>query len=219
MFISLEDERVQTVCANDPILGKLIAAIGDLMVPMRTDYFASLVRSIIGQHISVRAASAIYGRLQRLLDGHMIPDSILALSQEELRKVGLTNQKVQYVLHLAEKVKARELDLEHIAVYDDETIMTQLIQVKGIGKWTAEVFLLLSLGRMDVLAADDVGLQRAAMWLYQTGKAERRTILIEKSIQWKPYRSIASYYLWEMIHLGYADRYASVHDLPGKCSL
>src|SRR5699024_11853130 len=106
-------------------------------------------------------------------------------------------------------LRVDKLELYNITSYYDKIIIKQLTNVKGIGKRTAEVFLLLTLGRQDVLAADDVGLQRAAQWLYKTEKSERRNILVEKSELWKPYRSIAVYYLWEAVHLGYVVDYGT----------
>lgn len=201
------------ICERDPVMKKLIMAIGNIEVPLRTEYLASIVRSIIGQQISVAAASAIYGRLLDLLEGHITAEGLLAKSTEALRQVGLTKRKTDYVQDLAEKVATGKLDIEHIADYDNEAIMEQLTNVKGIGKWTAEMFLILSLGRGDVLAVDDVGIQRAAKWLYGVDKSERRQILIDQSPLWKPHRSIVSFYLWEAIHLDYLADYSSVDEL------
>src|SRR5699024_8240175 len=127
-----------------------------------------LVRQIVGQQISMNSASAIYGRLQQLENGHITAEGVLEQSTENLRSVGLTKQKTTYIQDVADKVESGELDIQHLATYDDKMIVKQLTNVKGIGRWTAEVFLLLTLGRQDVLAADDVGLQRAAQWLYKT---------------------------------------------------
>src|SRR5699024_9570041 len=111
---------------------------------------------------------------------------------------------------LAAKVTNAELDLQHITELDNHSVIKHLTNVKGIGKWTAEMFLILSLGRMDILAADDVGLQRAAQWLYQVDKSQRRSILVEKSPLWEPHLSIASFYLWEAVHLGFLTNYDSI---------
>lgn len=216
LTISRQDEAVQFICDRDPVMEKLISATGDIEISLRTDFLASIVRSIVGQQISVSAASAIYSRLQELLDGKISVEGLQEKSEDELRQVGLTQRKAQYVKDLAEKIAANELDLENIDGYSDEYVMEQLINVKGIGKWTAEVFLLLSLGREDVLAVDDVGIQRAAQWLYGVEKSERRGILIDKLPLWKPYRSIVSFYLWEAIHLGFVSEYHSIDELAER---
>ncbi|MDW0109683.1 DNA-3-methyladenine glycosylase family protein [Sporosarcina aquimarina] len=212
VYIRSQDESVQLICERDPMMKKLITVVGDIEIPLRTDYLASIVRSIVGQQISVSAARAIYGRLEELLDGKITAEGLRAKTKEELRLVGLTQRKADYVKDLAEKVASKELDLNNITQYTDEAIIEQLVNVKGIGNWTAEMFLILSLGREDVLAVDDVGIQRAAKWLYEVDKTERRKILIEKSPIWKPYRSIVTYYLWEAIHLGLVTDYESIDE-------
>ena len=211
--IRVQDGSVQTLMKSDPKLGRLIEEIGDLDIPLRTDYLASIVRSIIGQQISVSAASAIYGRLVELLGGFISADGLLRTSVEDLRQAGLTMRKAEYVKDLADKIGTRKLDLENIALYDDDEVLQQLILVKGIGKWTAEMFLILSLGRQDVLAIDDIGIQRAAKWLYDVDKSVRRQILVDYSDGWAPYRSIVYHYLWETIHVGFVARYDSFDQL------
>lgn len=213
VILHINDESVQRICKQDSIMEKLITVIGDVEVTLRSDYLASIVRSIIGQQISVSAASAIYKRLQDQLNGGITAEALLTETNDALRNAGLTKRKTEYVKDLAEKVVSGALDLEHISKYDNQAIIDQLINVKGIGKWTAEMFLILSLGRKDILAIDDVGIQRAAMWLYKTEKAERRNILIEKSPLWKPYRSVASFYLWEAIHKDYILKYRTIDEL------
>src|SRR5699024_11368379 len=111
----------------------------DKNVVLRTEYFASLVRSIIGQQISVSAASDIYGRLQQWENDHITAEGLLEQSTEDLKSFGLTKQKTKYVQDLAGKVASGELDFQHLATYDDKMIVRQLTNVKGIGKWTAEV--------------------------------------------------------------------------------
>lgn len=201
IFISKEDQAVKAICDADPKMNQLIHTIGDIKITLRTDYFKSLVRSIIGQQISVAAASAIYNRLNILLKNMITSDSLLQVTETQLRKVGLTYRKIAYLQDLAAKVQQSELNLFQLTALDNPTIIKQLTSVKGIGKWTAEMFLILSLGRMDVLPLDDVGIQRAAKWLYQVDKSERRQILKVKESLWRPYQSIASFYLWEAIHL------------------
>src|SRR5699024_471898 len=144
---------------------KLITTIGDITLVLRTEYFASLVRSIIGQQISVNAASAIYGRLQQLVNGHITAEGLLEQSTENLRSVGITKQKTKYVYYLAEIVETGEINIQHRASNDDNMIGKQLTNIMCIGRCTTEVYLLLTLGRYYVLAADDVGLQRAAQLL------------------------------------------------------
>lgn len=212
IYIYQEDSSVREICERDPSMKKLILLIGDLNISLRTNYVASIVRSIIGQQISVPAAQAIYERLKDSLEGLLTIEGLREKTNDELREVGLTNRKVEYIKDLTNKVTTGSLDLENIYKYSDEEVIEQLTLVKGIGKWTAEMFLILTLGRKDVLAVDDVGLQRAAMWLYQVEKSERRQVLIDKSPIWKPYRSIVSFYLWEAIHLGLLEKYPTIEE-------
>src|SRR5699024_6061122 len=148
-----------------------------------------------------------------LFEGEMTSQKLLAISEADLRAVGLTKRKAEYVKDLATKVNASELDLENIAKYSNEEIMKQLTNVKGIGKWTAEMFLILTLGREDILAIDDVGNQRDTKWLYEVDTSKRSDILVEKSDLWKPNRSIVSFYLWEALHLDYIAQYNSIDDI------
>src|SRR5690625_2473614 len=150
IFIRKQDQEVKAVCHADPKMNQLIKAIGDIEITLRTDYFKSLVRSIVGQQISVAAASAIYGRLDILLENAITPDSLLQVTEEQLREVGLTYRKIAYVQDLASKVQQSELNLLQLTDLDNQTIIKQLTSVKGIGKWTAEIYHLLSLRRMDV---------------------------------------------------------------------
>lgn len=213
LIISQKDKAVKEICAKDPMMKQLITMIGDIEINLRRDYLSSLVRSIVGQQISVSAASAIYERLKTLLDGEITAKKLHEARVEDLKKVGLSKRKGEYVKDLAKKTLTNELDLMNINKLTNEEIIHQLINVKGIGKWTAEVFLILTLGRMDVLAIDDVGIQRAASWLYDVDKSERRQILIDKTPCWKPYRSVVSFYLWEAIHLDYISKYRSFNEL------
>src|SRR5699024_9825233 len=134
LLIQTSDASVQAICKKDPILKKLINVIGDIEINLRKDYFKSLIRSIIGQQISVAAASTIYERFEALFDGGIITEELLASSEADVRGVGLTKRKAYDVKELATQVNANELDLENIAKYANEDIMKQLTNVKGIGK-------------------------------------------------------------------------------------
>lgn len=210
IYINQSEEAVQKICHADPQMQKLVKAVGDIEVPLRSNYFMSLVRSIVGQQISVAAAQAIYDRLKLLLDNKVTASSLLAVPSNQLREAGLTYRKIEYVKDLATKVSNGELDLQNINAFDNRSLLKRLTSVKGIGKWTAEMFLILSLGRMDILAIDDVGLQRAAHWLYQVDASDRRNILIKKKPLWEPNLSIASFYLWEAVHLNFITKYDSI---------
>lgn len=213
IYIKLTDPEVVELCNQDPTMKKLISSIGNLEIDMRPDYFRSLVRSIVGQLISVQAAEAIFHRLDLLLENKITAESILQTHINELRHVGLSNRKVAYIQDLAWKVSTSTINLQQLHSLDNREIIKQLTSIKGIGKWTSEMFLIFSLGRMDVLAIDDIGTQRGAAWLYQGNKADRRKILKEKATLWEPHYTIASFYLWEAVLLGYVTNYDSIDEL------
>ncbi|MFD1363387.1 DNA-3-methyladenine glycosylase family protein [Lentibacillus salinarum] len=211
--IGPSDEAVKELATTDLNMKKLINVVGELTVPMRPDYFKSLVRSIIGQQISVQAANAVFGRLEALVEGNMTPEAILHVPDDQFRAAGLSGRKIVYLRDLTANVYDNTLDFDRISELDNQSVIKQLTRIKGIGKWTAEMFLIFSLGRMNVLAVDDIGLQRGAKWLYNVDRSERRKILLDKKPVWEPHLTIASFYLWEVVHLGFDKTYLSIDDI------
>lgn len=211
--IDQNNPAVMALGNADSQMNKLIAIVGDVTVTMRPNYFKSLVRSIIGQQISVAAARAVFGRLETLLEHRIEPAGILNVSDQQLRTIGLSWQKINYVRDLTAKVHDNFIVFEQMADKDNASVLKQLTSIKGIGKWTAEMFLIFSLGRKNVLAVDDIGIQRGARWLYEVDKSERRRILIDKRPVWEPHLTIASFYLWEVVHLGFDKTYQSIDDM------
>ncbi|QKY68858.1 DNA-3-methyladenine glycosylase [Lentibacillus sp. CBA3610] len=211
--IDHHNDAVKELAGADKQMKKLIEIIGDITVSGRPDYFKSLVRSIIGQQISVQAASTIFGRLEVLLENRVEPAAILHTSDEQLREIGLSRQKIGYLRDLTAKVHDQFISFDQMHDMANTAIVKQLTNIKGIGKWTAEMFLIFSLGRMDVLAVDDIGIQRGAKWLYEVDKSERRQILLDKRPVWHPHFTIASFYLWEVVHLGFDKKYQSIDEI------
>ena len=134
--------------------------IGELETPLRGDLFSSLLRSIVGQQISVHAANAVWSRMEATCVP-MSPETYLTLTDDDLRQVGMSRPKASYTRDLSQKVISREIPLAHIPDMQDEEIIEVLTKVKGIGRWTAEMLLVFTLGRPDVFAVDDLGLQKA----------------------------------------------------------
>lgn len=213
LIIEKKDKDVQELAASDPTMGKLIHYTGNITLPLRTDYFASLVRSIVGQQISVAAASAVFERLESLTNNTLNIAAINRVTNEQLHEIGFSKRKVNYIRDLVEHIEREDIVLEALPQLDNDTIIKQLTNVKGIGKWTAEMFLILSLARMDVLAIDDIGIQRGARWLYQVDKTERKDILKKKKTTWVPHLTIASCYLWEVVHLDLERRFPAIDDV------
>jgi DNA-3-methyladenine glycosylase II len=187
---------------RDPTLKKMIAAVGPCKLQPAPDHFFILARSIISQQISTKAAASITGRLVEALGkSKLTPKGILNLSDEQMRAAGLSAAKVRYLRDLATHVEGRILRLRALRRLEDEEVIEQLIQVKGIGRWTAEMFLMFSLGRPDVLPIDDLGFRSAVKKHYLLEDLPKRDALIELAECWRPYRSIATWYLWRSLAL------------------
>jgi len=186
-----------THLAKDPVMAELIAKHGELELTQRDDYFKSLTRAIVGQQLSVKAASTIYGRFEDKLK-IVNSENVARLKVEEARALGLSRQKYSYLQDLAINVAFKDLliDIEHA---DDEAVITILTRVKGIGRWTAEMFLMFTLGREDVFAVDDLGLRRAIEKHYGVKKDSKLPKYEAIAKQWVPWRSHASMYLWKSL--------------------
>jgi DNA-3-methyladenine glycosylase II len=182
---------------RDPVLKALIRHVGPCTMWHQPNHFFLLARSIIAQQISTKAAESIGARLAKAVGRRGVtPRGILALSEEKLRGVGLSAAKTRYMRDLAEKVHSGEVPLEELHALEDEEVIERLIPIKGIGRWTAEMFLIFSLGRMDVLPVDDLGLRAGVMKQYGLPELPKKAQLMEIGEPWRPYRSIATWYLW-----------------------
>ncbi|AZS14558.1 DNA-3-methyladenine glycosylase family protein [Paenibacillus lutimineralis] len=199
-----DDPRVNSLSAADPRMGTLISLIGEVRTNTQEPHFASIARSIISQQISVKAAASIRGRVIELA-GELSPAALSAQSAEDLRAAGLSTAKVTYIRDLCDKVLSGDVDLERLQELNDEDATAKLVSIKGIGKWTAEMFLIFGLGRENVISIGDAGLQRAARWLHNMEERSDRKYLQQVAHMWEPYGSIASIYLWEAINTGHVD--------------
>ena len=180
----------------------LVEAHGPLSVRQRrrgrpTDAYGILVRSIVGQQLSTRAASTIYGRVVELFGGEVpAPAELIAADPDTLRAAGLSRAKVAYLRDLAERVEDGDLDLDHLTELSDAQVSEQLTAVKGIGQWSADMFLIFHLGRPNILAVGDLGIRRAAERAYGLKKIPDAKTLTRIAEPWRPYRSLACLYLW-----------------------
>ncbi|MBS0423869.1 MAG: DNA-3-methyladenine glycosylase 2 family protein [Proteobacteria bacterium] len=191
-------QATQELAARDTVMQQLIAQFADAALESRGCAFTTLARSIVGQQISVKAAESVWQRVIAAIPG-ITPHSIVAAEQELLRSCGLSARKVIYLHDLSRHF--REGDLSEMAWenLDDESIIKQLIQVKGIGRWTAEMFLIFHLQRPNVLPLDDIGLQRAISLHYFGKQDVDKNALIEIAKPWEPWRSVATWYLWRSL--------------------
>ena len=191
----------------DPTLRDLIDRIGELgpragrAVPSPDDHYGALVRSITGQQLSSKAAYAIYGRLCERFGGRPpTPEEVLADDPEQLRAAaGLSRSKVSFLRSLAEHVLSGELELDRMRDLDDDEVVTELVAVKGIGEWTAHMFLIFHLDRPDVLATGDLGIRAAMQRAYNLRKLPTPERMRQIARPWRPHRSTACRYLWRSL--------------------
>ena len=182
----------------DPVMARLIEHVGPYRPPCRPERFHSLARAIIFQQLAGRAAQTIHDRFVAAFEGagFPTPSQVLEAPDEMLRKVGLSRQKTLYIKDLAAHIANDSLNFRRFAKMSDEAIIEHLTMVKGIGRWTAEMFLMFSLWRPDVLPVDDLGVQKAVMRVYRMRKPPTAKRLRLVGERWRPYRSVAVWYLW-----------------------
>ena len=185
----------------DPVLAGIIRSVGPcrLRVDRCGGPFGALVESIIYQQITGRAAATIHGRLCALFENrHLCADDILGASDDALRQAGLSRQKVAALRDLSRRVKSG-LPLRYIARLPDERVIEALTEVRGIGRWTVEMFLIFRLGRLDVLPVDDYGVRKAMQRAYRKRALPKGEWMTRVAEPWRPYRSVASWYLWRSL--------------------
>jgi DNA-3-methyladenine glycosylase II len=189
----------------DPVMAAIIERVGPCELGSRTDpggpardHYGALLRAIVGQQLSVHAARSIYGRLTERFGGRTpSPAELLEDDPEELRAAaGLSRAKVVFLLDLAERLESGALPLDDLDELSDEEVSARLTEVKGVGQWTADMFLIFHLGRPDVLPVGDLGIRRAALLAYRLRKLPQPERLVRLARPWRPWRSVASWYLW-----------------------
>ncbi len=183
----------------DPIMQTIIEQVGPCTLQPDPDVFDALVDAIISQQISVKAADAIMARVRAALpEGKVTPEALFPFDIDQLRALGLSTPKARYIRNLVEHVHSGQLrlDLETLSALDDEEVITQLTAVKGIGRWTAEMCLIFTLGRPDVFPVDDLGLLEGIRAAYQLPERPTRQEAKTRGELWRPYRTFATWYLW-----------------------
>ncbi len=189
----------------DPVIGAIVAAEGALDAGVRArgrpaEAYGALLRSIVGQQLSTKAARTIYARLADLYGGSApTPEQLLATDPDELRGVGLSRAKATYLRSLAEHVLSGELELDRLTELPDTEVAAQLTAVKGLGQWTADMFLIFHLRRPDVLPVGDLGIRRAVQLAYGLDELPDAKRLAAIAEPWRPYRSLACLYLWRSL--------------------
>lgn len=193
-------KAIQHLQSSDPVLGAVIDRVGPYRIEYREPAFETLVRSIVYQQLSGKAASTILARLLAACrGGRVTPGAILRMSTEDMRGLGLSKQKASYLSDLAERTRARRLVFARLPECSDEQVIEKLTQVKGVGVWTAHMFLIFALRRPDILPVGDLGVRSAIKKLYGLGEMPSPARVEEIAAPWRPYCSVASWYLWRSL--------------------
>lgn len=188
----------QDLAQVDPVMAELVERHAGESIVSRGDPFATLVRSIVGQQISVKAADSVWARLIAALPA-LTPAAVLACATEQLRACGLSARKVEYVCDLAAHFDGGRIHTHRWPAMEDAEIIDELTAVRGIGVWTAEMFLIFNQLRPDVFPLDDIGLQKAVARHYLAGERPSRRQLADVGDRWRPWRSVATWYLWRSL--------------------
>lgn len=199
----------KALAASDPTMAALIERVGKIDIATRlkrrseerpTDAYGALLRAIVGQQLSTKAARTIYLRVIDLFGGSTpSPEQLLEAREEDLRAAGLSGRKTEYIRDLASHVLSGELELDRLDELSDEEVIAEIVAVRGLGQWTAEMFLLFHLERPDILSGGDLGIRKAIQIEYGLEGMPPPTRVLEIGEPWRPYRSLASLYLWESL--------------------
>jgi DNA-3-methyladenine glycosylase II len=195
------------LAASDPVMARLVDRFGELSMETRRkrtpaiDAYGTLLRSVVGQQVSVKAAAAIYGRVAALFDDETpAPESLLEIDPQALRDAGLSWRKVEYVRDLADHVLSGELELDRLGELSDEEVIAEITAVRGLGLWSAQVFCMFFLERPDILPAGDLGIRHAVENEYGLDAIPPPKEVERIGERWSPHRTLASIYLWESLH-------------------
>ena len=196
------DEACKHLARRDRVMKKLIPRFGEARLQSRGDAFTTLARSIVGQQISVKAAQSVWERFASLVDApatKLVPAEVLALGVDAMRGAGLSARKGEYLRDLAQHFNGNTVHVRRWQQMDDEAIIDELVAIRGIGRWTAEMFLIFHLMRPNVLPIDDLGLIKGISVNYFSGEPVTRAEAREVGDAWAPYRSVATWYIWRSL--------------------
>ena len=202
ILLDLNSPPVQYLCKKDKRLAKAVSMVGTITYTPHTDGYAFLVHEIIEQMLSIKAGQKIYNRLESLCGGQIIPTVIATLSDLEIRGTGTSNSKVTYIKNMTDAVITGKINLNALQTLSDEEVRENLTSLRGIGDWTAKMYLIFVLNRPDVLPFEDGTFLQSYKWLYKTDDCSPASIK-KRCTKWKPYSSIAARYLYRILDLGY----------------
>jgi DNA-3-methyladenine glycosylase II len=191
-------EATRHLMKRDRVMKKLIPQHAGVSLKSRGDAFVTLARSVVGQQISVKAAQSVWDRFA-LLSETMVPEQVLKLKVDDMRAAGLSARKVEYLVDLALHFANNQVHVNAWTDMDDEAIIAELVAIRGIGRWTAEMFLIFHLLRPNVLPLDDAGLQKGISRCYFSGEPVSRSEIREVAASWTPFCSVATWYIWRSL--------------------
>jgi len=192
-------EAIRHLKQSDPVLAGIIDRVGDYGIEFRDPDFETLVKSIVYQQLSGRVANVIFGRVVKAAGGKLTPESILKLRPARMRALGLSGQKTAYIRDLARHTRDGRVDFRELPDLPDEMVIERLTEVKGIGQWTAHMFLIFALRRTDVLPSGDLGIRAAIRKAYGFTELPEPAEIETLAARWRPYCTVASWYLWRSL--------------------
>jgi len=194
------EKKATKFLKKDPKFAKIILQVGEYNVKITKNRYRSLVEAIIAQQLSGSAAESILKKFRKIFKANFPkPIEVLQTSDTKLRKVGLSKMKVIYIKELSKKIESRHLNMRNFSSMEDEKIIEQLTNVKGIGRWTAEMFLIFSMGRMDVLPVGDLGLKKGIQLMYSLNELPNEEQIRRFAESWRPFRTVATWYIWKSL--------------------
>jgi len=192
------DRAKRALARRDPVMAKVMRAHPKIFLARRGEPFLTLARAIVGQQISVKAAQSVWDRLAACV-GDVTPQNVLLKQRPILRACGLSDRKTEYIADLAQHFANGSIHVQRWPAMSDEEIIAELVQVRGIGRWTAEMFLIFNLLRPDVFPLDDLGLQKGIRVTYYAGRKVALSTMRRLGETWRPWRSVATWYLWRSL--------------------
>lgn len=199
--LNIESKAIQYLCKKDKRLAKVISMVGSISYRPYEEGFAFLVHEIIEQMLSIKAGAKIYARLEDLCNGKISVEAIDSLTDEQIRSIGTSSSKVAYIRGATEAVKSGIIDFSALPLMNDTDVMKNLTSLKGIGSWTAKMYLIFVLDRPDILPTEDVAFLQAYEWLYKTKDRSKESVE-KRCKKWKPYSSVAARYLYRALDSG-----------------
>lgn len=201
IILNKEHPCVQYLCSKDKRFSKVVDMVGEITYKPHKDGYAFLVHEIIEQMLSIKAGAKIYSRLQELCGGEVTAEAVSRLSNEEIKSIGTANAKVSYIRNVTDAFISGELQLDSLSELSDRDVYRTLTGIKGIGSWTAKMYLIFVLDRQDILPIEDAAFLQSYKWMYKTDDVSKPTVE-KKCKKWSPYSSIAARYLYRALDMG-----------------